>query len=75
MSRLEDNAEAAEAFLRKHVKMLRRYLIGRGIDADLADETITDTFLIVERKWKQVESLDEPEAWLRLVALRIARKK
>jgi RNA polymerase sigma factor (sigma-70 family) len=73
--RLEDNAEEAEAFLRTHVKMLKRYLIGKGIAADLANETITDTFLVVERKWKQVEILDEPEAWTRRVALRIARKK
>jgi len=56
VSRQEDNAERAEAFLRKHVMMLKRYLAGRGIAADLVDETITDTFLVVEHDWKKFEA-------------------
>jgi RNA polymerase sigma factor (sigma-70 family) len=75
VSQHEDNAERAEAFLRVYAKMLRRYLTARGIAADLADETVTDTFLVMQHKWKHVETLDNPAAWIRRVAWHIAIKK
>ena len=75
MSYQEENAVKAEAFLRANAVVLKRYLIGHGIAADVADESITDTFLVIVRTWKRVETRDNPEAWTRKIALRIARRK
>jgi RNA polymerase sigma factor (sigma-70 family) len=44
-------------------------------DRDIAEEAVQDAFVRLMTKWEQVSSFDDPEAWVRKVALGFASKR
>ena len=67
--RLRDFAD----FYRSHHVAIARSL--RRTFGDLAEEAVQDAFILALEKWDSVTILDAPEAWVRVVAKRLAARR
>jgi RNA polymerase sigma-70 factor (ECF subfamily) len=54
--------------IQEHHSGLRHYIGAFGVNAAWIDDIAQDTFLVAYRKWDEFETVENPGAWLRVVA-------
>lgn len=52
----------------EHHSGLRHYIGSFGVNPAWVDDIAQDTFLVVHRKWKEFQEVENPGAWLRAIA-------
>ena len=68
-------AEFAEFFATQHDAVLRSLAAAAGNDHDAAVDAVQDAFIKAHARWSTIRTYDQPEAWVRRIAINTSRDR
>jgi RNA polymerase sigma factor (sigma-70 family) len=69
-----ESAESYEAFCRRYLPRVTRYLISQASDTGMAEDAAQEAMIAANIKWGEVRTYERPDSWLFMVATRKLRR-